>query len=374
VNQVMKAAEWVFPGHPDKLCDAIADAVVEEAVRRDPFALVGVEAAVHRRSVHVTGRVAGVGAETIPVDVLVRAVYASAGFDDRFGPAPEDLVVGGDLVLEAPLEGEAEIRGIAVDQAVCIGWANDLPGAHHVPVEHALARAVARGLHALRREAPELALGPDGKVLVVLAEASVGGATVRRLDALHVSLQQGSSGDAVALHRAVRRRVEDVLKHESARIPGLSPKPPDRLSVVGAGIFEVGGPHGDNGLTGKKTVVDAYGPRVAIGGGALSGKDFFKVDRAGALHARRLAKCAVALGFASEVRVELGWFPGDREARLLGAYGPSDAPLDLRALAARTDLSLARSGESFFTGGLVERTRWGAFFDVEAPWEVLPRW
>src|SRR3546814_20461108 len=91
----------------------------------------------------------------------------------------------------------------------------------------------------------------------------------------------------------------------------------ERLTVNGAGAFEVGGPEGDNGLSGKKLVMDAYGPRVSIGGGAWSGKDFFKADRAGGLHARRLAKLVVQLGLATEAIVTLNWFPGDREARIL---------------------------------------------------------
>ena len=94
-----------------------------------------------------------------------------------------------------------------------------------------------------------------------------------------------------------------------------------QLTVNGAGAFEVGGPEGDNGLSGNKLVVDAYGSRVPIGGGAWSGKDFFKADRAGGLHARRLAKLAVQLGLARQAQVMLGWFPGDRSARLLQATG-----------------------------------------------------
>jgi hypothetical protein len=165
-------------------------------------------------------------AESIPVDALVRGVYASAGFDARFGPAPEDLIVGGDFGTRGA--ARRRIGGFAASPSIrrCASDTPTIFRAHHVPVEHALARALARGLHALRRDEPGLALGPDGKVLVLLSEASAGAATDRRLDALHVSLQQAPSGDAVALHRAVRRRVEDVLKQEAGRVPGLSSKAP----------------------------------------------------------------------------------------------------------------------------------------------------
>jgi S-adenosylmethionine synthetase len=99
--------------------------------------------------------------------------------------------------------------------------------------------------------------------------------------------------------------------------------------VNGAGNFEVGGPEGDNGLSGKKLVVDAYGPRVPIGGGALSGKDFFKADRAGAVLARRLAKAVVMSGAAPECSATLAITPGDRDFRIVSLVGAS-ASLDPR--------------------------------------------
>jgi S-adenosylmethionine synthetase len=132
----------------------------------------------------------------------------------------------------------------------------------------------------------------------------------------------------------------------------------------------VGGPEGDNGLSGKKLVVDAYGPRVPIGGGAWSGKDFFKADRAGGLHARRLAKMVVRLGLAREAQVVLGWFPGDRSARVLRMTGADGAPLSVGRLTAHCDLSLLRSGTCFPVDNLVEVARWGHFADPDLPWEM----
>ena len=152
---------------------------------------------------------------------------------------------------------------------------------------------------------------------------------------------------AVGLHRAVRVAVEEELRRAAQELSGLSPELPEHLVVNGAGDFEVGGPEGDNGLSGKKLVIDAYGPRVPIGGGAWSGKDFFKADRAGGLHARRVAKAIVQLGLARQVRVVLGWFPGDREARVLRIETDDGRRLDAGRLGRTFDLSLRRSG----TGG-----------------------
>jgi hypothetical protein len=121
---------------------------------------------------------------------------------------------------------------------------------------------------------PELRLGPDGKLMLVGFTASV---------------QQAVGGNEIELNRAVRQCVTEELANSLAAIPGLCTELPTSFHVNGAGNFEVGGPEGDNGLSGKKLVVDAYGRRVPIGGGALSGKDFFKADRAGAISADRRA-------------------------------------------------------------------------------------
>ena len=363
------AAEFVFPGHPDKLCDAIADALVLEAHRRERRALAGVEVAVHRNRVFVTGRIACKDATTIDVGQTVRDVYRSAGYGDGWYPSAEEVVVEADLCLGPLEEGEAEFRELSDDQAVCVGYANNLPQTNHLPVEHWLAGRFARRLHALKREAPALALGPDGKVLVLVRED--GAAWL--LESFSCSLQQRSAADDVALHRAVRLAITDELQQLSAKLPGLSPVLPEQLTVNGAGAFEVGGPAGDNGLSGKKLVIDAYGPRVPIGGGAWSGKDFFKADRAGGLHARRLAKFVVELGLATEARVTLHWFPGDREARVLDIATPLGQCIAVHQVAGCMELTLARSGEDFPVDDLVEISRWGHFEMGDYPWEQKQR-
>jgi S-adenosylmethionine synthetase len=145
---------------------------------------------------------------------------------------------------------------------------------------------------------------------------------------------------------------------------------PDDITVNGAGAFEVGGPEGDNGLSGKKLVMDAYGPRVPIGGGAWSGKDFFKADRAGGLHARRIAKHVVRLGLATEATVVLGWFPGNRSAQILQITDQIGQQVKLKNMDALFDTSLLTSGEKFGSNELTELARWGHFFDENIAWEM----
>ena len=363
------AAEFVFPGHPDKLCDAIADALVLAASKQERRALVGVEVAIHRNRVFVTGRIACKNATDIDVAAIVRDVYKSAGYGNGWYPAPDDLVVESHLCLGPLEEGEAEFRELSDDQAICIGYANNLAATNHMPVEQWLVAKLARRLYALKDEAPELELGPDGKVLILVRENG----EFWSLESFSCSLQQRQAADDVALHRAVRLAVADELQKLSKSLPGLSANLPSQLTVNGAGAFEVGGPEGDNGLSGKKLVVDAYGPRVPIGGGAWSGKDFFKADRAGGMHARRLAKLVVKLGLATEAKITLHWFPGDREARLLDIEVPVGQCVAADQLASCIDLTLLRSGEHFPVDNLVEIARWGHFSQTDHPWEQLGR-
>jgi S-adenosylmethionine synthetase len=368
-NKKLFPAEFIFPGHPDKLCDAIADALVHEARRRDRRALVGVEVAVHRDHVYLTGRIACPNAQDINVTEIVRQIFRSAGYGDGWYPSPEQVQVVSNLCL-GPLEGgEAAFRELSDDQAICIGYANDLGAADHLPVEQWLVRRIARRLHGLRELHPELLLGPDGKVLIIVEQDSADNLPRWQLQGFSCSLQQNTVADEVSLHRAVRLALEAELAAAARQLPRLSAALPDQLTVNGAGAFEVGGPEGDNGLSGKKLVVDAYGPRIAIGGGAWSGKDFFKADRAGGLHARRVAKAIVRLGLAAEVTVTLGWFPGDRSARLISLVDERGRFLDAAALESNFDLSLLRSGTAFPVDNLVELARWGHFSSPDLPWE-----
>jgi S-adenosylmethionine synthetase len=362
---MLYAAEYVLPGHPDKLCDAIADALVEEAARREKRALCGIEVAVHRSSVFVTGRIACSGAETIPVEEIVRDTYRTAGYGD-WQPAPSAIKVQADLCLGPLNEGEAAFRVFSDDQSIVTGYAVDSPGTNWLPPEHWLAWRLARRVERLRGSCPALGLGPDGKVALVYdAEAGA-------LAAFSTSLQQRIGASEIELHRDVRKAIACELSDYAAAIPGFRPDVPEDFHVNGAGNFEVGGPEGDNGLSGKKLVVDAYGPRVPIGGGALSGKDFFKADRAGAVLARRLAKSVVVAGLASECAATLAIFPGDEAFRIVSLRDASGAGLDARRWAGLMDLSLAAAGERYaLTPDLPAVARYGHFTSDERPWEAI---
>lgn len=361
---MLYAAEYVLPGHPDKLCDAIADALVEEAARREKRALCGIEVAVHRSSVFVTGRIACRGAGRIPVKDIVRECYRAAGYGTDWRPTPEELDMRSNVCLGPLLEGEASFREVSDDQSIITGYAMDSPGTNFLPPEHWLASRLARRLEALRTGWPDLRLGPDGKLALLFDAGS------KALAGFTASVQQAVGGDEIRLNRAVRQCVAEELANSIASIPGLQAGLPELFHVNGAGNFEVGGPEGDNGLSGKKLVVDAYGPRVPIGGGALSGKDFFKPDRAGAVLARRLAKAVVMSGAAPECTATLAIAPGDREFRIVSLVGTGT--IHPRRWGGLIDLSLSKAGERYAgTPGLPELARYGHFTSPDRPWEGI---
>ena len=375
---VLRAAEWVLPGHPDKLADAVADALVQAAQQRQSEALCAIEVAVHREQVFLTGRLACAGASDLPIEDLVRQVYRTAGYgiplSGRQGagaganpppwrPAAEDVVVSGNLCVEPLVPGEERIRHISDDQSIVTGYAVDLPGIGFIPPEQWLAREVAQRLFALVRS--PLQLCPDGKVLVVLEENGSG--PIRwRLHAVSCSLL-AQCGD-IALHRAAAQAVREAARELVRRLPAFDPtfEPGTSQAFVvnGSGTFSIGGPEGDNGLSGKKLLLDHYGPRVPIGGTALSGKDFWKPDRAGTLLARRLALAVVRAGVAREATVQWIAFPGDEAPRLVRITTEKgelpEASRWLRLLDCRFE-----TASTWGRGvDLVERARWG-WFGVE---------
>lgn len=357
------AAEAVLPGHPDKLCDAIADSLVREVSRREKRGLCGVEVSVHLSSVFVTGRIACAAAEQIDIDGAVRCVYREAGYDASWMPCPEALEVRSALGIGPLNDGEAEFRDVADDQSIVTGYAVDDPEANYLPPEQWLVLALMRSLESLRPARPDLQLGPDGKVAIIYNSES------RRLEAFSTSLQHSIGGDEIELARAVRACVRERLEMLSAGWPAFCPALPERFVVNGAGNFAVGGPEGDNGLSGKKLVVDAYGPRVPVGGGALWGKDFYKADRAGAILARKLAKAVVLTGAAAECRVTLTIFPGDRAFRIVSLETPNGC-LNPSRWERIFDLRLVIAGDLYATAvDPVELARYGHFSSGELPWE-----
>jgi len=370
-------AEYVSPGHPDRLADAIAEGIVTAAVRDHPLALVGVEVALHRDRVFVDGRIAA-GPRAIDVAGITREVYRSAGYGPRWDPAPEALTLLTDLCEEALPREEEDVRPFSDDQNIVTGHACGDARTNFLPVAHWIAGAIGGRLHDGIRGDARLAgdFGPDLKVLAMLERDPVHG-PLRRVvwRRLVVSVLHRPGIGAEKQHRLLLPLIQEILGLlERDGLTGAAATfSPDLLVLNGAGDFTVGGPRGDNGLSGKKLVVDHYGPTVPIGGGALSGKDPHKIDKCGPLRARQLAKTLVRSG-ADSADVTLAWAPG------------ADAPPSITAVTTTGGVrrrvpdaelpppewfAIARivSDLELLTVDWGERVREGYFRDFNARWE-----
>lgn len=364
-------AEFVLPAHPDKLCDAVADAIVDRVRRTDPLGKVGLEVACVFHHLVLTGRVAtqdeamldAVRGEALRD--LVREVYATAGYGTdaaghRWDPVPEGIAITDLRRMGVFDPGEREVRAFSDDQAVCIGYAASDPLTGHMPPAHWLARRIGAELFRLRVEKGAGQVGPDGKVLVRVERQGLAWRPIH----VSISLNHHAGSDWLFLNRLAAEVVETACA-------GL---PLPALELNGAGEFTCSGPMGDNGLSGKKLVVDAYGPTVPIGGGAWSGKDFNKVDRAGGLLARCMALSAVLEGESGEALVTLAYMPGctgpvDVRVRLDGEERPL-AGLPRTAEIPRGNAMC--STEWMNTDHpLVDLARWG-HQQAGLPWECLP--
>ena len=333
MTERLRFAEAVCVGHPDRLADTIADRIVKLATSRDEDALVGVEVALHRSVAFVDGRVAAgrdkALVEESEIVALVRQAYADAGYGSTpsgaFPPDPQALEVRTDLCLGPLGEDERAIRDVSDDQAICVGHAVRGPRAGHRPLEQALASDFAKALETLRIARPELHLGPDGKTLIAVRG--------RTLVGVSISIQHARGADWIALTRETRAACERIAQ-EYVDAGELDPLTEEADWLVnGAGAFEIGGPEGDNGLSGKKLVAQAYGSAIPIGGGATFGKDPRKVDPRGQALARDLALKEVTERGAKEATVWLAYRPGDVTPRWVevvavpdGLEGTVDCP------------------------------------------------
>jgi S-adenosylmethionine synthetase len=383
-------AEAVLPGHPDKLADQIADAVLDVALFNDPRAIVQVEVAVDRGVCFVDGRCATAGG-ALPREFLertIRAVYGRAGFGEPFPeigdgsdyqcPRGEDVELHLKAVLEEADPEEQAEREYADDQAIHVGYAVAAPETRFLPLEQHLTLALRDRLSELCATRRLLGAGPDGKLLLTLAPAGEAGGRPRyEVRDLVVSLQHLADAPLIALERAVREcllgELERQAEHVDALVVGRQAKLSLRLNR--SGVFVAGGPMNDNGQTGRKLVCDFYGPRVPIGGGALSGKDPWRLDRAGAFRARQIALAIVDTGFVRDALVTFAWCPRDLRPSHVSIVvdGRTLSAPDTARWTRRFDPSLAATWEELGLSAVnYENCARTGHFGRDLPWECAP--
>ncbi|RSM80318.1 methionine adenosyltransferase [Amycolatopsis sp. WAC 01375] len=312
----MFTSESVTEGHPDKICDAISDSILDGLLAKDPRSRVAVETLITTGQVHVAGEVTTEAYADIPTivrDVILKIGYDSSakGFDGNscgvnvaIGSQSPDIAQGVDTAYESRVESdEDEInRQGAGDQGLMFGYAcSDTPELMPLPI--ALAHRLSQRLTRVRKDGVLPYLRPDGKTQVTIEYA---GDQPVRLDTVVVSTQHA---DGIDLEQMLGVDVrEHVVAPEIAEL-GLDTSNV-RLLVNPTGRFVIGGPMGDAGLTGRKIIVDTYGGMARHGGGAFSGKDPSKVDRSAAYAMRWVAKNVIAAGLASRAEVQVAYAIG----------------------------------------------------------------
>ncbi len=309
-------SESVTEGHPDKICDAISDSILDGLLSKDPRSRVAVETLITTGQVHVAGEVTTEAYADIPTivrDVILKIGYDSSakGFDGNscgvnvaIGSQSADIAQGVDTAYESRVESdEDEInRQGAGDQGLMFGYAcSDTPELMPLPI--ALAHRLSKRLTAVRKDGVLPYLRPDGKTQVTIEYA---GDQPVRLDTVVVSSQHA---DGIDLDRMLSVDVKEHVVGPELEGLGIDTSGA-RLLVNPTGRFVIGGPMGDAGLTGRKIIVDTYGGMARHGGGAFSGKDPSKVDRSAAYAMRWVAKNVVAAGLASRTEVQVAYAIG----------------------------------------------------------------
>lgn len=309
-------SESVTEGHPDKMCDAISDAILDALMEQDPMSRVACETATTTGLVLVMGEIttkAYVDIQKIVRETIREIGYdrAKYGFDcDTCGvitaidEQSADIALGVDKALEAKENrmSEEELDAIgAGDQGMMFGYASN-ETEEYMPYPISMAHKLSRRLTEVRKNGTLKYLRPDGKTQVTVEYDENG--RPARLDAVVLSTQHDENVTQEQIHADIRKYVFDAI------IPADMVDENTQYFINPTGRFVIGGPHGDSGLTGRKIIVDTYGGAGRHGGGAFSGKDCTKVDRSAAYAARYVAKNIVAAGLADKCEIQLSYAIG----------------------------------------------------------------
>ena len=383
-------SESVTEGHPDKMCDAISDAILDALMEQDPMSRVACETATTTGLVMVMGEIttkAYVDIQKIVRETIREIGYdrAKYGFDcDTCGvltaidEQSADIALGVDKALEAKQAGEKhmteeELDAIgAGDQGMMFGFASN-ETEEYMPYPISMAHKLARRLTEVRKNGTLKYLRPDGKTQVTV-EYDENDKPVR-LDAVVLSTQHDENVSQEQIHEDIKKYVFDEI------IPADMVDENTKFFINPTGRFVIGGPHGDSGLTGRKIIVDTNGGYARHGGGAFSGKDCTKVDRSAAYAARYVAKNIVAAGLADKCEIQLSY--------AIGVAHPTSIMVDTFGTGKVSNeklVEIIRENFDLRPAGIIkmldlrrpiykQTAAYGHFgrHDVDLPWEKLDR-
>ena len=316
MEKLLLTSESVTEGHPDKMCDAISDAILDACMEQDPMSRVACETASCTGFVLVTGEITTKAQLDIPS--IVRKTVNEIGYNDAktgfdghtcavmvaLDQQSPDIAMGVDKALEAKENkmSDEQLEAIgAGDQGMMFGYAtNETPELMPYPIS--LAHKLALQLTKVRKDGTLKYLRPDGKTQVSVEYDENG--KPKRLEAVVLSTQHDEDVTQEQVHEDIKKYVFDPI------LPIELVDAETKFFINPTGRFVIGGPHGDAGLTGRKIIVDTYGGYARHGGGAFSGKDCTKVDRSAAYAARYVAKNIVAAGLAEKCEIQLSYAIG----------------------------------------------------------------
>ncbi len=380
-------SESVTEGHPDKMCDAISDAILDAIMAVDPMGRVACETAVTTGLAVIMGEITT--SAYVDIQKIVRETVREIGYDrakygfdcDTCGvitaidEQSADIAMGVDKALEAKENkmSDDEIEAIgAGDQGMMFGFAtNETPELMPYPI--ALAHKLSKRLTDVRKDGTLPYLRPDGKTQVSVEYDENG--KPFRLDAVVLSTQHNESVTQEEIHADVKKHIFDVI------LPQDMIDENTKFFINPTGRFVIGGPQGDTGLTGRKIIVDTYGGYARHGGGAFSGKDCTKVDRSAAYAARYVAKNIVAAGLADKCEIQLSY--------AIGVAQPTSVMIDTFGTGKLSDeklVEMVRENFDLRPAGIIkmldlrrpiykQTAAYGHFgrTDVELPWEKLDK-
>lgn len=385
MEKLLFTSESVTEGHPDKICDQISDAVLDELMRQDPNSRVACETSITTGLVLVMGEITTNA--YVDIQKIVRETIREIGYDHSdygfdcntcgvitaIDEQSADIAMGVDKALEAKENtmSDEDIEAIgAGDQGMMFGFASD-ETEEYMPYPISLAHKLARRLTEVRKNGTLPYLRPDGKTQVSV-EYDEEGKPVR-LEAVVLSTQHDADVSQEQIHEDIKREVFDVI------LPEELVDDDTKFFINPTGRFVIGGPNGDSGLTGRKIIVDTYGGYARHGGGAFSGKDCTKVDRSAAYAARYVAKNIVAAGLAKKCEIQLSYAIGVARPTSVRVETFGTGKIDERKL-----VEIVRENFDLRPAGIIkmldlrrpiykQTAAYGHFgrLDLDLPWEKL---